>query len=115
MYPNQWHNDTMLYLGNTSFAYRGCWGKDGAHDWDAEAVHDNTIYVQKETVDVVIANGACTHGRKHYTLEEFQALGEEPGSKRIVGYPSTTKVIEWSRSVLGSFGATRSSAALGGQ
>ena len=102
VYPNQWHNDTMLHLGNSTFAYRGCWGRSGAHDWDKEVVHGNTIYVQSADVDASIAGGACPH-RKKYTLEEFQALGEEPGSRRLVDFPTTSDLLKASRSVLGSF------------
>ena len=48
-------------------------------------------------------NGAASSGAKSFTLEEFQALGEEPGSRRIVGYPPTPTLLGWSRAILGSF------------
>lgn len=109
-YPNRWYNDTMLHLGTTAFAYRQCWGRSGSHDWDREAVKNNTIYVASDAVDALISGTAsvCHHGdvpKDGYTLEAFQALGEEPNTKRIVGFPPVPILLEWSRAILGSFEA----------
>ena len=81
--------------------YRSCWGKTGDHDWDAEAVHDNVIYVQSADVQAVVDRGA--YCKRDYTLEQFQALGKEPGTRRLVGYPPTSSLLAQSRAVLGAF------------
>jgi len=97
VYPNQWHGDVMSHLGNSSFAYRACWGAP----YDTTAVSDNVIYVSAASVQATIS---CKGKQGGYTLEEFQALGNEPGSKRVVGFPEEGAVLSQSRSLLGSFG-----------
>jgi hypothetical protein len=102
-YPNLWTRDTIIHLGSTSFAYRPCFGADATHDYDRSQVHNNTIYVQSEEVDVLIGpTGGCPAHRT-YTLEDFQRLGKEPGSRRIIGYPSSNEIMASARATLGQF------------
>eukprot|EP00947_MAST-08B_sp_MAST-8B-sp1_P004183 g4183.t1 len=91
--PNLWHDDTMIVLQKKGdFAYRQCWGKDGRQDYDKTRVYNNTIYVPNQNVAVQISSGNCPGKKKSYDLEEFQKMGEEPGSARVVGLPSTSKL-----------------------
>ena len=71
---------------------------------DATQVSDNTIYVAGERVQATISGGACPGPNKSYTLEQFQSLGEEPRSRRLVGYPPTPSIMRWARALLGDFG-----------
>ena len=105
-YPNRWTNETMIHLGSTPFAYRPCFGSQGGVDYDRTQVHDNTIYVEDTSVQAVIGpTGGCPGPNRSYTLEQFQSLGEEPGSRRLVGYPSTPDILKAARALLGQFGA----------
>jgi hypothetical protein len=108
VYPNRWHNDVMLHLGTDPFQYRACWGATSGHDWDIEAVTGNTIYVQNADVEAMVKGGAkpCTHRPDGYTLEEFQAMGKEPGSRRVIGFPPTSALLEESRALLGKWAPT---------
>ena len=100
--PNLWHDDTMIVLQKKGdFAYRQCWGKDGRQDYDKTRVYNNTIYVPNQNVAVQISSGNCPGKKKSYDLEEFQQMGEEPGSARVVGLPSTSKVLALAESLLG--------------
>ena len=110
-YPNSWYSDTMIHLGTADFAYRPCFGSLGAVDFDRTQVHDNTIYVEHAGVQAIISGGCTKAPNKSYTLEEFQSLGEEPGSRRIVGYPSTPAILRAARTTLGQFGASASGVA----
>jgi hypothetical protein len=57
VYPHAWHNDTMSHLGSAPFEYRVCWNsRRGERDWDKEAVHNNTIYVQSAAVEAMISD-----------------------------------------------------------
>jgi hypothetical protein len=101
-YPNLWHNDSIIALQpNGSFAYRACWGR-GAHgeDFDAMQVHDNRIWVRSKDVTVEISGGTCPGKYNSYTLENFQKLGEEPGSKVIVGWPTINDMMLDAKSIL---------------
>ena len=100
-HPNRWHNDTIVYLahGADDFDYRSCWGAP----YDRTRVTDNTLYVADATTEVVIAGGDCPGPKQSYTLDEFQALGMEPGSRRVTAIPPVATLVGWAEGVLGSF------------
>ena len=100
-HPNRWHNDTIVYLahGADDFDYRSCWGAP----YDRTRVTDNTVYVADAKTEVVIAGGDCPGPKQSYTLDEFQALGMEPGSRRVTAIPPVATLVGWAEGVLGSF------------
>lgn len=115
MYPNLWHHDVLIHFCHQcsdNFEYRQCWGTTHGHDWDRERVYNNTIYVASAAVQATINGmagryhaGNCHHGKKGgYTLEQFQALGEEPGTRRIAGYPAAKQWMSWALKLLGTYG-----------
>jgi len=98
LYPNLWHDDIMVHLGNSDFDYRQCWStKD--HDWDKTQVFNNTIYLQNLKLNAKLSK--CDGGGK--TLAQIQAQGDEPGSKQINSYPSTANIMAWAKDRLGQF------------
>lgn len=96
-FPNLWHNDTMVHLGNTNFSYRNCWGSDDSgHNWDQTQVQNNTIYMPTEDVHALVA---CGGGE--ITLHDFQVDGNDPGSQELYGYPATETILQWARDAMG--------------
>lgn len=96
-YPNVWHNDTMVHLGNSNFTYRNCWGADSVgHDWDKTQVQNNTIYLQTSDVHAMIS---CEDA--DIALSDFQKQGNEPGSQEFYGYPATDDILQWARAAIG--------------
>ena len=102
--PNLWYNDSMVVLQETgNFAYRQCWGKgvgpnNKMVDYDRTRSFNNTIYVPSAKVQVQISGGKCPG--KTYNLSDFQSLGEDPGTRRIVGVPSTDDLLIKARKLL---------------
>ena len=98
--PNLWHDDIIVVLQDKGdFAYRQCWGRgpgpdSKTMDYDRTRSFNNTIYVPNENVGVRITGGNCPGKSKNYTLEEFQSIGEDPGSARLVGRPATSVLME---------------------
>ena len=72
----------------------------GKEDYDATRVYNNTLYVADQRVSVVISSGNCPGKKSSYTLEKFQAMGEEPGTVRIVGLPATSEVLALAEGLL---------------
>jgi len=114
LYPNLWHHDLLIHFCHQcsdNFEYRQCWGATHGHDWDRERVYNNTIYVASAAVQATINGmtgryhaGNCHHGKQGgYTLEQFQALGEEPGTRRLAGYPAAKQWMSWALKLLGTF------------
>merc|ERR1719198_1234723 len=86
----------MVHLGAANFAYRQCWGSDGAgHDWDKTQVQNNTIYMEDGYHAMIQCKG------KNVPLSQFQAKGEEPGTREISGYPHTNDILTWARTTIG--------------
>ena len=110
VYPNVWDGDVMVHLGATNFTYRPCWGADAREDYDVTCVGNNTIYVANASVHAIIgpegvcpsalAPGSAPHA---FTLEQYQAMGKEQGSRRVVGYPTSAEILQRARHTLGHF------------
>lgn len=93
----------MVLQQKGNFQYRQCWGSvdhDTVYDYDKTQVFNNTIYVANDEVNVEISGGNCPGHNKSYSLEDFQHLGEEPGSSRITHWPSTKQIIEEAEKLL---------------
>ena len=58
-FPNAWHNDTMVHLGDSDFQYRECWGSLNGQDFDKTAVTGNHIYLQNDKINA-ITNGMAS-------------------------------------------------------
>eukprot|EP00937_MAST-01D_sp_MAST-1D-sp2_P001006 g1006.t1 len=87
-YPNLWHNDTMIHLGDSDFAYRQVWGGD----FDKTQVFNNTIYMQQAGINAMIDKS---------TLADFQEAGKgDFGTRQLVGYPSTAEITAHVQSIL---------------
>jgi len=96
-YPNFWHNDTMIHLGNSNFDYRLCWGSDDAgHNWDKTQVQNNTIYMLTKDVHAMV-----TCNKESIPLSDFQVDGNDPGSQELSGYPSSDAILQWAREAIG--------------
>eukprot|EP01062_Namystynia_karyoxenos_P003506 TRINITY_DN11258_c0_g1_i1.p1 TRINITY_DN11258_c0_g1~~TRINITY_DN11258_c0_g1_i1.p1 ORF type:complete len:903 (+),score=355.61 TRINITY_DN11258_c0_g1_i1:80-2788(+) len=100
-FPNLWHNDTMIHLGGSDFAYRQCWASE-TRDWDKTQVQNNTIYLMKDGINAKI--NACGSKKQTYTLEQFQQakMGEQ-GSRQINSYPPTPAIVQSVQQVLAPF------------
>jgi hypothetical protein len=88
---------------NGTFAYRQCWSTGPTcEDFDATQVYNNQIYiyVKNGDVGVEIAGGHCRGKKKSYTLQQFQNMGEDPGTRMIVGWPTTNDLIASATAVL---------------
>eukprot|EP01063_Lacrimia_lanifica_P022202 TRINITY_DN29866_c0_g1_i1.p1 TRINITY_DN29866_c0_g1~~TRINITY_DN29866_c0_g1_i1.p1 ORF type:complete len:828 (+),score=233.01 TRINITY_DN29866_c0_g1_i1:46-2529(+) len=100
-HPNLWHDDTLIPLKTRgNFPYRNCWGHDTTHDYDATQVYNNTLYVGTDALRVLVL---CPKDKTNYTLQEFQAMGEEPGSQIVVGWPTADWLTARAQTILGKW------------